>query len=254
LALALASATCSLMETPWPQVSFDCSQVKFFGPWHDGRIPDITKSFLAIEHPYHRGASDWKYPQEVHPNASVLSLGILLCELHFAETAKRLAKDLYDAKTTGDRFCPLSTCLAKLPDLRKELGAHNYYLATKACLTWGSKSSPRGEDTDSEDVNAQVFFHQTVVKRLEAATFDKWGIGLGNMGSIDSGQNEDCWGCSAADAVRLISLGKTDSETLPELSTQLEPSSGSQAHDHLAAPSEVSLGFDTSPQTIPEQQ
>lgn len=68
----------------------------------------------------------------VHPNASVLALGILLCELHYCtpveswqsytETARNVNTDYYNSL-----------------DILKHLevdASVDYYLATKACLQW----------------------------------------------------------------------------------------------------------------------
>ena len=154
----------------------------------------------------------------------------------------------------------------------------DYYLATKACLT--GEYYPLGQHADFEDVSVQRLFYQNVVKRLEAVIFKAWGIRLENLGSFNSRQNESCWGPIGQEVVRLHT-GKVDSsnanntarasphrsmsDTAPVsyaslhsdivLRISAQPSSGSQAHGHLAEPSEKSLYFfDASHQTGPEQE
>jgi hypothetical protein len=83
LAVTLASALLPFLETPWLQFSFDHSKIHFFEPRRDGELPDITKPFLALEHVpivSARGATarddSGASKHMVHPNASVLALGI----------------------------------------------------------------------------------------------------------------------------------------------------------------------------------
>lgn len=91
LAVTLATVLLPFLETPWVQPSFDHSKIQFFQPLQDGELPNITKPFLAMEHvPIIRankkatGNSQTEQNSDdhmVHPNASVLALGTLLCLL-----------------------------------------------------------------------------------------------------------------------------------------------------------------------------
>jgi len=92
LAVTLASALLPFLETPWLQFSFNHSKIQFFEPQQDGALPDITKPFLALEHvptisarSTDDGDSSGASMHSIHPNASVLALGILLCELHYCK-------------------------------------------------------------------------------------------------------------------------------------------------------------------------
>ncbi|KID96071.1 intracellular serine protease, partial [Metarhizium majus ARSEF 297] len=281
LAVTLASALLPFLETPWLQFSFNHSKIQFFEPRQDGELPDITKPFLALEHvpiisarSTDTGDSSGASKHMVHPNASVLALGILLCELHFCTPVDLLAKDPHAARNVNDDFY---TCLDKLQTLEDDAGV-DYYLATKACLT--GEYYPLGQHADFEDVSVQRLFYQNVVKRLEAVIFKAWGIRLENLGSFDSRQNESCWGSIGREVARLYT-GKVDSSNANKTATASphrsmsdtapvgyaslhsdivlrmspQPSSGSQAHRHLAEPSEKSLYFfDASHQTGPEQE
>ncbi|GAW11454.1 hypothetical protein ANO14919_008000 [Xylariales sp. No.14919] len=281
LAVTLASALLPFLETPWLQFSFNHSKIQFFEPRQDGELPDITRPFLALEHvpiisarSTDTGDSSGASRHMVHPNASVLALGILLCELHYCTSVELMAKDPPVARNVNDDFY---TCLDKLQTLEDDAGV-DYYLATKACLT--GEYYPLGQHADFEDVSVQRLFYQNVVKRLEAVIFKAWGIRLENLGSFDSRQNESCWGPTGREVVRLHT-GKVDSsntnntarasphrsmsDTAPVsyaslhsdmvLRVSAQPSSGSQAHGHLAEPSEKSLYFfDASHQTGPEQE
>ncbi|PMD47898.1 subtilisin-like protein [Hyaloscypha variabilis F] len=281
LAVTLASALLPFLETPWLQFSFNHSMIQFFEPRQDGELPDITKPFLALEHvptisarSKDTGDSSGASKHMVHPNASVLALGILLCELHYCTPVELMAKDPHVARNVND---DLYTCLDKLQTLEDDAGV-DYYLATKACLT--GEYYPLGQHADFEDVSVQRLFYQNVVKRLEAVIFKAWGIRLENLGSFDSRQNESCWGSIGREVVRLHT-GKVDpsnannaarasphrsmSDNAPAsyaslhsdvvLRMSAQTSSGSQAHGHLAEPSEKSMYiFDASHQSAPEQE
>ncbi|KAH8803318.1 hypothetical protein F5884DRAFT_739629 [Xylogone sp. PMI_703] len=268
LAVTLASALLPFLETPWLQFSFNHSKIQFFEPRQDGELPDITKPFLALEHVPTLSArstdtkdSTGALKQMVHPNASVLALGILLCELHFCTPVELMAKDPQVARNVND---DLYTCLDKLQTLEDDAGV-DYYLATKACLT--GEYYPIGQQADFEDVSVQRLFYQNVVKRLEAVIFKAWGIRLENLGSFNSRQNESCWGSIGREVVRLHT-GKVDSSianntaraSLHRSISDTAPVNYASLHSDImlrisAEPSEKSMYFfDASHQTGPEQE
>ncbi|KAF5723718.1 hypothetical protein FMUND_1537 [Fusarium mundagurra] len=281
LAATLASALLPFLETPWLQPSFNHSKIQFFEPRQDGELPDITKPFLALEHVptisghnKDNGENPDASKHMVHPNASVLALGILLCELHYCTPVELMAKDPHAARNVND---DLYTCLDKLQVLEDDAGV-DYYLATKACLS--GEYYPLGKPTDFEDISVQRLFYQNVVKRLEAVIFKAWGLRLENLGSFNSRQNESSWGSIGREVLRLH-IGKEDpstetnlsritpcrsmSETAPAARTSLhsdfvlrisaQPSSGSQRRQCPAEPLEKSLYFfDASHQTSSEKE
>jgi hypothetical protein len=273
LAATLASALLPFLETPWLQFSFNHSKIQFFEPRQDGELPDITKPFLALEHvpvmPARSTTNTGDASKHIfHPNASVLALGILLCELHFCIPVELMAKE---ASTTGIPSArsindDCYTCLDKLQTLEDDAGV-DYYLATKACLT--GEYYPIGQQLEFDDVSVQQLFYQNVVKRLESVIFKAWGIRLGDLGSFDARKNESCWGPIGREVVRLhvgqvdsqmandapasrkwhrsmsddgpVNSSSLHSDTVLRLSGHLSP--GSQARGHLAKPSEKSLHF-----------
>jgi hypothetical protein len=185
-----------------------------------------------------------------------------------------MARDTHVARNVNDDFY---TCLDKLQTLEDDAGV-DYYLATKACLT--GEYYPLGQHADFEDVSVQRLFYQNVVKRLEAVIFKAWGLRLENLGSLDSRQNESCWGSIGREVVRLHT-GKGDSynpnnaarggshrsmsDTPPAsyashysdimLPISAQPSLVPQPHGHLAEPSKKSLYFfDASHHNCPEQK
>ena len=273
LATTLALALLPFLETPWLQFSFNHSKIQFFEPRQNGELPDITKPFLALEHipviPA-RGTTDTGDATKhiFHPNASVLALGILLCELYFCTPVELMAQETpaagdSSARNINDDFY---TCLDKLQILEDDAGV-DYYLATKACLT--GEYYPIGEQLGFNDFSVQRLFYQNVVKRLENVIFKAWGIRLGDLGSFTASKNESCWGPIGREVVRLhtgpvdslmandasargvrhSSMSDSERASLPfahsdmglRLSRQASP--GLQAQGHLVKPSEKSLHF-----------
>lgn len=259
LALTLASALLPFLETPWLQFSFDHSKIQFFEPMKDGELPDITKPFLALEHVpttsariTHSSEGPESLKHIVHPNASVLALGILLCELHYCIPVELMSKSSNAEKGVND---DMYTCLDKLDDLEDNAGI-DYYLATKACLT--GDYYPTGETAGFEDVSVQRLFYQNVVERLEAVVSKSWGIRLDSLSSFDSRQNQSCWGSIGREVVRLhtsevsrVSPSRSISDTMPtsyptlqsEVSSLAKPSWACRIQGHCNPLSKTSLTF-----------
>lgn len=281
LAVTLATALLPFLETPWLQPSFNHSKIQFFQPLQTEELPDITKPFLAMEHipiisagKGHTGVNSESSKHMVHPNATVLALGILLCELHYCTPVELMSKDWDGARNVNTDYY---TSLDVLKSLEADAGV-DYYLATKACLQW--EYYPPGQQADFESVSVQRLFYQNVVKRLEAEIFKSWRLRLEDLGSFDSRENELCWGSIGREVVR-HQTGKADSsdgnngarefshrslsDAAPVNYTSLnsdvvlrmpaQPSPKSQLRGHLAEPATKSLYFfDASHQTGCEQE
>lgn len=206
LAVTLARALLPFLETPWVQPSFNHSKIQFYQPLQDGELPNITKPFLAMEQApiISANRTDIKNHQTelasnehmVHPNASVLALGILLCELHYCRPIESWQNNTEMNRNLNTDYYTSLTLLKYLED---DAGA-DYYLATKACLNW--EYFPTGELTSFESASVQRLFYQNVIKRLETEIFKSWGLSLEDLNSLDSRENEACWGPSGREVVR----------------------------------------------------
>lgn len=219
LAVTLATALLPFLETPWVQPSFNHSKIQFFQPLQEGELPNITKPFMAMEHiPIMSGGkSDNRNGQAdpsgsknmlVHPNASVLALGVLLCELHHCTPVELMQKDPTAVRNVNSDFY---TCLEILKNLEVDAGG-DYYLATKACLC--GEYYPTGEQADFESATVQRLFYQNVVKRLEAEMFKSWGLGLADLDPLDPRENEACWGLEGRKVIR-EHISKTEQSSGP---------------------------------------
>jgi hypothetical protein len=252
LAVILATALLPFLETPWVQPSFNHSKIQFFQPLQDGELPNITKPFLAMEQVPISSANkmDTRKTEPasskhmVHPNASVLALGILLCELHYCTPVESLQNDTETARNINTDYY---TSLDLLKNLEADAGV-DYYLATKACLQW--EYFPAGELTSFESASVQRLFYQNVVKRLESEIFKSWRLRLEALNSLDSRENELCWGLIGREVVRRqTSKPESSARSNKELVVSL-----SKNRSHLAESSTKSLYFfDASHHTVPGQ-
>lgn len=206
LAVVLATALLPLLETPWLQPTFNHSNIQFFQPLGQDSLPDITKPFLdlkrvpiaisnrAVAGENEAGVDIAKHM--VHPNASVLALGILLCELHYCKPIEAWQDDPDASQTVNSAWY---TSLEVLKDLEVDAGM-DYYLATKACLQW--EYLPAGEHTAFESASVQKLFYQNVVKRLESEIPNTWLKGLENLQSLSAYENQRCWGKNGCEVIR----------------------------------------------------
>ncbi|KAL7936385.1 hypothetical protein V8C35DRAFT_320762 [Trichoderma chlorosporum] len=193
LALTLATALFPFLETPWLQPSFDHSNILFVEP-RPGELPDITRPFLALKR-VSIVAGGETVPQvssdspefEIHPDASVLALGILLCELHYSTSL--VQKDLQRVRNVNDDFY---TAFDLLETLKSDVGEHSlYFLATKACVV--AEYNPFKEKGIFESSDIQRLFYHQVIKRLETELFSNWAIKPEDIGLFVPRQN-DYWG------------------------------------------------------------
>ncbi|OAA55163.1 Peptidase S8/S53, subtilisin/kexin/sedolisin [Cordyceps fumosorosea ARSEF 2679] len=208
LALILAKALLPFLETPWVQPSFSHSNILFFQPLQYGELPSITKPFLNMEHVAlisGNAVGDSGAPADpsisrhmVHPNASVLALGILLCELHYC-TPVGLLKNNGMGMGTEDVNASYYASIEILKNLEDDAGV-DYYLATKACLQW--EYFPAGEQTSFESISVQKLFYQNVIKRLESVLFKLWPLKSQDLSCLDAYENQKCWGEIGRDVLR----------------------------------------------------
>ncbi|KAL8956567.1 MAG: hypothetical protein Q9193_005945 [Seirophora villosa] len=204
LAVTLATALLPFLETPWVQPSFNHSNIHFIQPIQHGELPDITKPFLTVEQApiiSARKTSTGENQSEsqkhmVHPNASVLALGILLCELQYC---RPIGSWQTDAETVRNINADYYTALDILEDLEVNVGI-DYYLAAKACLKW--EYFPTGELTNFESTSVQRLFYQNVIKRLESEVFKTWQLRPEDLNDLDSRENKRCWGTIGGDLIR----------------------------------------------------
>jgi hypothetical protein len=206
LAVVLATALLPFLETPWVQPTFNHSNIQFFQPLGEDSLPDITKPFLDMKR-VPIAMSNRAVAREneaemdtakhmVHPNASVLALGILLCELHYCKPIEAWQDDTDVSQTVNSAYY---TSLEVLKELEVDAGTE-YYHATKACLQW--EYLPAGEYTAFESASVQKLFCQNVVKRLESEIPNTWLKDLENLQSLSAYENQRCWGKKGCEVIR----------------------------------------------------
>lgn len=245
LAVVLATALLPFLETPWVQPTFNHSNIQFFQPLGEDSLPHITKPFLDMKRvplvmPNRAVARENEAEMDttkhmVHPNASVLALGILLCELHYCKPIEAWQGDSDASQTINSAYY---TSLQVLKDLEDDAGM-NYYLATKACLQW--EYLPAGESTAFESASVQKVFYQEVVKRLESEIPNTWLKGLENLQSLSASDNQRCWGKNGCEVIRQHTARResvaTATSEAPAISTASDPQMTARRPSTVQTPS-----------------
>lgn len=250
LAVTLATALLPFLETPWVQPALNHSKIQFFQPLQDGELPTITKPFLSMEHipiissrKIDTGVSQIdsaSFKHMIHPNASVLALGILLCELHYCTPVELMQSDADTARNVNTDYY---TSLDILKNLEVDAG-RDYSLATKACLQW--EYYPTGEPADFESANVQQLFYQNVIKRLEAEIFKSWQLRSQDLTTLDSRENELCWGPIGREVVRnQTSKAEPSTTSNRERAIPMRSASDNPSHSYTSLSSDAVLQVPT---------
>ncbi|UPK98149.1 hypothetical protein LCI18_009084 [Fusarium solani-melongenae] len=218
-------------------------------PLRGKRVLAVTLASALLPH-YRMGGSPTSRSLFWPLRITVLTLGILLCELHYCTPVEQWQRDDDTARNVNSDYY---TSLDMLKSLDADAGV-DYYLAAKACLQW--EYLPPGQPADFDSVSVQRRFYQNVVKRLENDLFKQRQFLLEDLKSFDTIRNESCWG-------RIVSH-RSLSDPTPVTYTSLNPNVMLQTpvnpflkpHQHglLAESSEKSFHFfDASHQTGCEQ-
>ncbi|KAM5474251.1 hypothetical protein MauCBS54593_001824 [Microsporum audouinii] len=183
LALYLTEMLRPVLETPWLLPNFSCHDVYFFR--RPGALPDLTYPFIFtsantfIQDTASQGASK----ETVHPNQTVLALGILLLEIfefkpfadenHGSSRKRSLDQEKIQARRT-------------LRAMTNEEGA-DFCDAVSACLD--AKYFPRGLESEFDTPAVQDSFSAKVVSRLYNST-NNWINGKKDLLSLRENETE----------------------------------------------------------------
>jgi hypothetical protein len=228
LAVILATALLPFLETPWLQPTFNYSQIRFLHP-RRGELPSITKPFLDIKQApitsTDRAAPGNTATYSIHPNPSVLELGILLLELHYCLPIDDLRRDKNGERNINADHHAALELLSNMAHAANE----DYCLAVKACLGW--RYLPPGQRASFGDSGVQECFYKNVISRLEAAAGIPWAIRMEDLDNLSPEQNEAFLRHRGRDVVRRQATYSTsrDSEVVKASSSgaSTETASGS---------------------------
>lgn len=236
LAVVLATALNPFLETAWVQPSFTHSSIQFYQPLN-GELPNITKPFLDMHQApiispdrpvFGNDQNEQASSYMVHPNASVLALGILLCELHYCKPIESWQDN---PSATRDLNSCYYTSLEILKNLEADAGV-DYYLAAKACLSW--EYLPAGEtDKGFESAIVQRMFYQNVIKRLESELFRAWNLRSEDLDALDPRMNEFCWGPIGREVVHAPAIKHEPVRSRSEPVVTLHPAPRTNPSDAL---------------------
>ncbi|KAL6715524.1 hypothetical protein ACLMJK_006485 [Lecanora helva] len=164
LAVTLAHTVLNFSEGPWLQELWDKTHIFFFGVACEGERLDYSRPYLST----HFGAVTPKLEEDdgllvLHQNPSLLSLGILLLELHKCEPIEHHWQD--DDLDGGHPNANTNLVAAErlLENCVDDI-YENYRAAVEACLTCEFATV---EDVGLKDEEFRRLVHENIVAPLE---------------------------------------------------------------------------------------
>jgi hypothetical protein len=157
LAVILAHAVLHFLESPWLCNNWSKDHLVFFRKESSADI-DFDRPFLTIDFEEKDAESNQNDPFSVHPNPTILALGILLLEIFTQSTieSQRKAEHLSSGKPNANT--DLTTAISVLEKEEGDLRV-KYRHAVKECLNWNDVH------LDSDDRRRRIY--EKVVEPLE---------------------------------------------------------------------------------------
>jgi hypothetical protein len=172
LAVNLASSLLQLHGTPWVQERWNKQDILFFArhPNIDTKLRrrpvDIEKPLLNqcfLSNGNSTPNTDSTLPRPIHPNLSVLSLGIMLLELWFATPieSRRLNSDLVEGRVNSSTDLAVAERWVK-ENANLEDMPWGYWQAVKSCIYCFFEPMPRNKSLEDPDFRDAVW-HNVVI-------------------------------------------------------------------------------------------
>ncbi|KAE9369005.1 hypothetical protein N431DRAFT_486411 [Stipitochalara longipes BDJ] len=183
LAVNLASSLLQLHATPWFNERWNKRDILFISDERNDeslRPVDVERPLLAyqfLSSGTTTPSAKSTLPRPIHPNLSVLYLGIMLLELWFAESieSRRLPSDLVDGipnpstdLTVAERWVKENADLGNMPA--------GYFLAVSSCIYCFFQPMPRDKSLTNPDFREAIWQNVVVPLEKELQTWQNWQI------------------------------------------------------------------------------
>lgn len=172
LAVVLAHTVLHYHGTPWLRENWSKDQITFFE--RNTLVgPNLTHPYLIVNFDSEeRYSNEWDRPLDMHSYPKLLSLGILLLEIHLRQPIEscRVKADLEDGKP--NEHPNLTTALRLLEEAEGDL-TEGHRKAIHACLKFKFKSA------DINDSDGKVFrrkMYEQIVSPLEDELYNGWKL------------------------------------------------------------------------------
>ena len=164
LAVVLAHVVLHCSESSWLDNNWSKDHLMFFKK--ESAEPEFDRPFLIIDFERESAESVQNSPKGLHPNPTILALGILLLEIYTRTTIESLRKVEYLSGGQTNPNTDLTTAI-KVLDERQGDPQVRYRQAVRECLFW--KIGDRGDDghVDMEEQRRKIYEKVVVPLELE---------------------------------------------------------------------------------------
>ena len=163
LAVVLANSSLQLCESPWFSKDWSKEDISFF--YKSATHVDLKRPYLSTSFQNFPQDDDQDAMLRIHPNQSILALGILLLEIQLGKPieSQRAAEDLIDGQRANVNT-DLTTALRLLEDSVDDI-YEDYRTAIQACLNCNFVSPDQALDLENAEFRQAVY--ENIVAPLE---------------------------------------------------------------------------------------
>ena len=163
LAVVLANSLLQLCESPWFSKEWSKKDISFF--YKSANQVDLKRPYISTFFQNTQQGDDPEAMLRIHPNQSILALGILLLEIQVGKPieSQRTAEDLGDGQSVNVNT-DLTTALRLLEDSVDDI-YEDYRTAIQACLN--CNFVPPDQALDLENAEFRQAVYENIVAPLE---------------------------------------------------------------------------------------
>ena len=163
LAVVLANSLLQLCESPWFSKDWSKEDISFF--YKSANQVDLKNPYISAFFQNAQKDADPEAMLRIHPNQSILALGILLLEIQLGKPieSQRTAEDLVDGQNVNVNT-DLTTALRLFEDSVDDI-YEDYRTAIQACLNCNFVSPDQALDLENADFRQAVY--ENIVAPLE---------------------------------------------------------------------------------------
>jgi hypothetical protein len=163
LAVVLANSLLQLCESPWFSKEWSKKDISFFHK--SANQVDFKRPYLSTHFQDPQHSADPEAMLRIHPNQSILALGILLLEIQLGKPieSQRSSEDLIDGERVNVNT-DLTTALRLLEDSVDDI-YEGYRTAIQACLNCNFVTPDQALDLDNAEFRQAVY--DNIVSPLE---------------------------------------------------------------------------------------
>ena len=177
LAVILANSLLQLCESPWLGKEWNTEDISFF--YRSTDQIDLKRPYLSTCFQDLQDNDDPNAMLRIHPNQSILSLGILLLEIQLGKSieSQRSSDDLIDGQTVNVNT-DLTTALRLLENSVDDI-YEDYRMAIQACLDCNFATADQALDLNNAEFREAVY--KNIVAPLEQELYHGFKLSVKDL-------------------------------------------------------------------------